>query len=395
MRVLVTSRLYPSAACPGRGTFVHNQVRFLAAHCELEVISPTPWSLPVPGTGRYGAYARVRRHECLDGIAVSYPRYLSPPRRVLFSHAWRFYLAAVRRAQVHRPDLVHAHLAYPDGYAGVHLSRALGVPLVISVHGHDVRQIPQANPRWRALVEAALAQAAAVIGSSTDILGRLASLGVPDSRVHRVPQGVDSARFCLSTRQGPGSGDWRLLYLGRFDQKKGIGVLLEAVALLRQEGRRVHLRLVGGSPISGTGAAFRRQAALLGLEECVEFGSEKPPEAIPAEIGDSDLLVLPSFYDSFGIVLIEAMACGVPVVATRCGGPEDIVEPEVGELVTPGSVLDLARGIGNVLDGYARYDRQAIRERAVERYDYRSIAARIHGIYGAVLQEAAGAGTGG
>ena len=386
MRVLVTSRLYPSSAYPSRGTFVHNQVRFLRAHCELEVISPTPWFPPLPGSGRWSAYGRVGRRESLDGIEVRYPRYLSLPRRMLFSHAWRFYFAALQRAVSATPDLIHAHLAYPDGFAALQYGRSSGRPVVISVHGHDVRELPRAKRRWREMIAMALDQAAAVVASSRDIVGCLLDLGVAEEKVRLIPQGVDCSLFRPTASRRAGEGGWRLLYAGRFDRKKGLGVLLEAMALLRQRRDDVQLKLIGGSPMSGTAKDFRLQAEQLGLAECVEFVDEQPWAKMPGQMAAADLFVLPSFYDSFGIVLIEAMACGLPVVATRCGGPQEIVEEEVGELVEVGDAPDLARGIGDLLDNYERYDRAAIRRRVEERYDYRRLAARIYQVYEEVLE---------
>jgi glycosyltransferase involved in cell wall biosynthesis len=385
VKVLVTSRLYPSAACPSRGTFVHHQVRFLRDHCTLSVVSPTPWCPPLPGKGRWRAYGRVERTGILDGVEIRYPRYLSLPRRLGFASAWRRYLGALSRAMDGAPDLIHAHLAYPDGLAAVRLGRRLGRPVVISVHGHDVRELPAARPAWRRLVIQALQGAAAVIVSSSDVRQRVLALGTDPDRVHFVPQGVDCQAFRPLGGRLPGKGGWRLLYLGRLDPNKGIGVLLEAMARLRGEGRPVRLRLVGGSPLSGTGARFQQQVEELGLTGVVEFRGEVPWAGVPGEIGQADLLVLPSFYDSFGIVLIEAMACGLPVVATRCGGPEELVPPEAGELVPVADAEALALGIARALDRYATFDRAAIRCRIERLYDYRALAARIAGIYREVL----------
>lgn len=381
MRVLVTSRLYPSSSSPVRGTFVHEQVRFLGSHCRIEVVSPTPLSLPVPGFGRWTAYGRVGRLEVRDGIEIRYPRYLSLPRRLLFSHAWRFYLAALGRAARTPPDLIHAHLAYPDGMAAVEYGRRLGCPVVISVHGHDVREIPRANPRWRGLVARALARAAAVIVSSGDVRERVRALGVEEERIHAIPQGVDCRLFTTGPGRPGRGGPWRILYVGRHDRRKGLDVLLEAMHRLRQDGRDLQLRLVGGSPVSGTAEEYRRKVDALALADCVEFVEEQPHEAIPGFMAEADLFVLPSFYDSFGIVVAEAMACGLPVVATRCGGPEELVEEESGKLVPTGDAEGLASGILEVIESYGRYDREAIRARAEARWDLRKVAERIHSVY--------------
>lgn len=381
MKVLVTSRLYPNPVHPSRGTFVHNQVRFLRAYCDMEVVSPTPWFPPLPGLGRWSAYGQVKRRALLDGIEVCYPPYLSLPRRFFFASAWRRYLSALERARQSIPHLIHAHLAYPDGYAALQLGRRLGRPVVISVHGHDVRELPAANLRWRRLISEALQGADAVIASSRDIYDRVQALGTDPRKMHLIPQGVDCELFRPNFRRKAGEGGWQLLYVGRFDPRKGVGLLLEALALLRRVRSDLHLRLVGSSPMSGTARELQRQAEDLGLTHCVEFADELPWREIPGQLAAADLLILPSLYDSFGIVLIEAMACGLPVVATRCGGPEEIVTPQVGELVAVGDPVALARGISAVLDKYSQYDRAAIRRQVEEKYDYRQLAACIAKVY--------------
>ncbi len=388
MNVLITSRLYPSSSLPTRGTFVHEQARFLGAQCRVEVVSPTPFSLPAGGFGRWAAYARIPRTELLDGLEIRYPRYLSLPRRLLFSQAWRLYLAALKGAVRTRPDLIHAHLAYPDGLAAVEYARQLGCPVVISVHGHDVREIPEAKASWRSLVSRALGQATAVIASSRDMRERVRALGVEDRRIHAIPQGVDCRMFRIGRRAG-GEDGWRVLYVGRYDPRKGLDVLLEAMHRVRQQRGDVQLQLVGGSPLSGTAAAYGRTIADLGLADCVELVDEQPHEEIPRFMAEADLFALPSYYDSFGVVVAEAMACGLPVVATRCGGPEELVEAGSGKLVAVGDAEDLAAGILAVIEGYGRYDRPAIRRRAEGLWDYRGIAARIHALYEEILESSA------
>ncbi len=383
MNLLVASHLYPSSLSRTAGSFVHNQTRFLAAHAQVRVVSPTPWFPPLPGFGRWSAYAALPRREQLDGVELERPSYLTLPRRVLFSQVWRFYLRALARGQGGRPlpDLIHAHCAYPDGLAAVEYGRRLGRPVVITVHGHDLKDLPR-HPKWRALVARALQGAQAVIAVSQE-LGRLAQgLGARGLRV--IPNGVDCQLFKPGTRN-PGAGGWRLLYVGRFDVAKGLGVLLEAMALLRQRRADISLKLVGGSAATGTEAPFRAQVIRLGLEGCVQFAAEVPWQEVPRHMGESDLFVLPSFSEGLPLVLVEALACGLPLVATRCGGPEELVQAGMGKLVEVKEVEGLARGIEAVLDHYGDYDRQAIRRCAEEKYDYRRIAARLFEVYEEVL----------
>ncbi len=387
MKVLLTSRLYPNSSAPERGTFVHNQARFLAELCELEVLSPIPFFPPLPGLGRWSALAQVGAREEIDGLTVHFPRYFSPPRRLFFTRAWRFYLRALEGADASPPDLIHAHLAYPDGRAAIEYSRRLGVPVIISVHGHDVREIPNAKGRWRQLVSEALVGADAVVASSGDVRARVIELGADPARVFDIPQGVDCQRFVPGLGRRAGEGGWRLLYAGRFDPKKGLGILLDALQLLCQRRQDISLKLVGGSRAGGTDEVFRQQARRLGIANRVEFVAAQPWAEMPAVMAAADIFVLPSFYDSFGIVLIEAMACGVPVVATRCGGPEDLVDDEVGRLADVGDAAGLAAAIEDVLEHYSSFDSSVLRRRAEERYDYRQVAARTLALYEHILEK--------
>lgn len=388
--VLVASHLYPSSLSLTSGSFVHNQVRFLRAHCNIRVISPTPWFPPLPGFGRWSGYGRIRRREVLDGVEVNRPPYLALPRRMLFAHNWRSYLAALHRDNSIPPDLIHAHCAYPDGLAAVEYGRRLGLPAVITVHGHDVRELPGIRPHWRNLVVQALEQAVVVIANGRDLYERVLDLGIPSHKVETIPNGVDCQVFNNDFARQPGAGGWRLLYVGRIDPRKGIAVLLEAMAVLRSKRDDVRLKLIGGNPASGLSDRFRRQTEKLGLQSCVEFLEEVPWDQIPQHMAEADVFVLPSLYESFGVVLVEAMACGLPIVATRCGGPSELVEEETGRLVEVADVKGLAEALDELIQDHRSFDREAIRRCAEQKYDYRHVAARIHKVYETVLARYSG-----
>ena len=385
MKVLVVSHLYPSSLSRTSGSFVHNQVRFLRSRCSIRVVSPTPWFPSWPGFGRWSGYGRIERHEVLDEVEVERPPYLVLPRRILFSRNWRSYLAALHRSDTTVPDLIHAHCAYPDGLAAVEYGRRVGRPVVITVHGHDIKILPRANSRWRTLVLQALQGAEMVIAVSREMGLLVERLGVTPDKIRIIPNGVDCHLFKSGSIRSPGMDGWRLLYVGRFDPAKGIGVLLEAMGHVCKNRRDIQLTLIGGNAATGTGIEFRNQAEKLGIGDCVQFIDEVPWTELPVHMNSADVFVLPSFSEGLPLVLLEAMACGLPVIATRCGGSTEIVEEETGRLVEVADVNGLAEAVEEVTQNHRNFDREVIRRRAEERYDYRIVATSILHAYEAAL----------
>ena len=380
MNVLIASHLYPNLLSRTYGSFVHNQARFLRAHGPVRVVSPTPW-FPLPGLGTWSQYRKMPRQETWDGLEVLRPRYITLPARLLFDRTWRSYLRALEHTGLDAPDLIHAHCAYPDGRAAVEYGRRLGRPVAITAHGYDIKELPGLDPRWRRLVVEALDQARLVIAISQDMEERILALGIDPDKVIRVPNGVDGQLFQGAPARRPGADFWHLLYVGRFDPAKGIGVLLQALGRLRRRRTDWKLTLIGGNPFTGTAQTFLRQTAELGLEDCVEFLDELPWSQLPGHMARADLFLLPSFSEGLPLSLLEAMVSGLPVVSTRCGGPVDAVEADSGLLVDVGDVAGLEQAIDDILENYHRYDRTQIRARALERYDYRAVAARLNDLY--------------
>jgi glycosyltransferase involved in cell wall biosynthesis len=198
-----------------------------------------------------------------------------------------------------------------------------------------------------------------------------------------IPNGVDCSIFTLangSTRPKKN----QILFVGVIRPVKGVDILLKALRLLANRGRHEKLLLVGESFYTAYRKEYdrvRQLASDLGLGDRVEFVGGKPVADLVRHMQESTVLVLPSRKESLGMVLAEALACGTPVVATRCGGPEEIVNDQVGALVPPENPEALASAIERVIDGRDRYNAADLRSYALERFSWQQITAQYLDLY--------------
>jgi teichuronic acid biosynthesis glycosyltransferase TuaC len=389
--VLLVSRLYPRPGDPVLGVFVEQEARALARHCRVRVVSPVPWFPPIKLFPRWYGYSELPSHESRGGLEIFRPRTVMLPRNFLFSLlGFSFYLTL--RSCLHQVaqgfsiDVIHAHTAYPDGFAAVLLGRALACPTIITLHGGDVTQYFQ-RYSGRKLGLWAIAHANAVIAVSSSLQHIVAEeYGVRSTTIEVIPNGVDVTRFSPMPRSeaakplGLQAEVRRILYVGAIAQQKGLDYLLRGFAALLPESQEpVQLILVGEGEYEHRARAL---AGELGIAARVVFAGQRSNEEIPLWINASDLLVLPSLREGFGVVLVEAMSCGKPVVATACGGPEDVVTPQTGILVPPADEKALAQAMLDVLRDGDRFRPPDIRQCALDNYAYDQVASRILGLYG-------------
>ena len=387
MRVLVLARSYPNDLFPTLGLWTERPTMLLAERCEMRVISPVPYCPPLPAVGGLDHYARFRgiaRRETREGVEITRPRFLTGPGTSLYAlEAAAYYRGIVREVDRLRAafpfDLIHAHFIYPDGAVAHHLSRRYGVPFVVTEHAPWTGWLDRRGVA-RAAVPAARASAA-ILAVSTSVEGTIRSYVGDGPRVEVVPVGVDGDTFCL----GPGERvSDQILFVGFINYMKGVDVLLEAMRLLRERGAPGRVVGVGGGFYRNTlrqEHELRGLARELGLDDRVTFIGRQPREEVARLMAESAVVVLPSRAESFGAVLVEALACGTPVVATHCGGPEDIVTEEVGELVPVGDPEALADALSRALGDRGRYGRERLRTYALERFSWDLIAGRIHELY--------------
>lgn len=383
MRILVYTTLYPTDAEPLHGVFVHELVRELARLAEVRVVAP-----------RNGLRSLLRRtRPSTAAPAADAPERTAPVDRCRFWTVPRFFKSqdgrllaawsrrAFARAAAFKPDLVHAHYAYPDGAAAAILAAGAKLPLVVTCHGSDIRVLAREPGRGRRIA-AALCQAAAVVAVSRDLAGRIAGLGVDPERIRHIPNGVDLSRFPLADKatarralglaeQGP-----LLAAVGRLEPVKGYDRLLRALALVPG----VRLVLAGEGSL---GRSLARLARELGLAERVRFAGAVPHRDLAPYYQAADALVLSSHSEGWPTVIHEALACGRPVVAPAVGGiPEALAEPGLGLVLDAAEPAPLAAGIRRVLA--LSFDPATLR-RAALAHDWAGVARRHLELYEHVL----------
>ena len=377
--ILVWSSLFPGPAQPQAGVFVRERMFRVAKELPLTVISPQPW-FPMQGLlRRFRPHFRpeMPRREVQQGIEVLRPRYFSVPG--VLKRLDGYFMAAgalptVRRLrQAGRADVIDAHFAYPDGYAAVRAARAVQAPVAITLRGTEVRHASDDGLRGRLVV--ALRGADRVFAVS-DSLRRLAlELGLAPEKVLVVGNGVDSERFRPEDAEvarrsfGLDSAARVLVTVGGLVERKGFHRVIECLPELLQSHPTLQYLVVGApGPEGDYSRELRSQVSALGLQDRVHFVGALPPESVRRALSASDVFVLASRNEGWANVLLEAMACGVPVVASDVGGNREVVcTTQLGRVVRFGDREALSRAIDDALR--TDWDRAAIRRHA-ERNDW-------------------------
>ncbi|MDB5366287.1 MAG: glycosyl transferase family 1 [Rhodospirillales bacterium] len=373
LRVAVFTTLFPNPARPQHGVFVANRLEKLVATGQVQarVIAPVPWfPSSHPMFGDWARHARVPSISTVRGIAVEHPRYLVLPKigmRVTPTTLARAAHGALLRAQrdLGGIDLIDAHYLYPDGVAAAKLARWLGVPFVMTARGTDVNLIPRWDGPRRAILDACN-QAAGVIAVSAALRDELVALGGAAEKIRVLRNGVDLQRFTPpqdrdALRRELGAPDRLLLSVGHLIERKGHHLIIDALAQLPD----MHLWIAGEGPER---AALERLARERGVEARVRLLGAQPHDELKRLYAAADALVLASSREGWANVLLEAMACGTPVVATPIwGNPEVVARPAAGLLTLDRSAASIAETVSRLL---AQLPDRAATRRYAEGFDW-------------------------
>lgn len=354
IRVLTFTTLYPNCIKNNQGIFVENRLRHLIASCKVDVrvIAPVPW-FPASSRifGHYADFARVPPRETRNGIEILHPRYPVVPKIGMnLAPALLYQASKTAIAQIFREDfnfdLIDAHYFYPDGVAAMLLGRYFNKPVVITARGTDINLIshyflPGRMIRWAAK------NAAGLVTVSEALRQELGTLEINSQRIRVLRNGVNLSVFRPmdrdKARRKLGLKGPTLLSIGSLIRSKGHDVLIKALPALPE----VTLIIVGEGTYRGPLAQLARD---LGLIDRVRFLGAVPHERLSEIYAAADILVLASIREGWPNVLLEAMACGTPALATPVGGvPEIVKSPAAGRLLDDRSPKGIAAAVRALL----------------------------------------------
>ncbi|SRR5579871_36189 len=346
MRIAVVTPSYPNSAEPYRGIFNYRRARALARHAEVEVfctVSTYPkWLKP-----RVRMYSEVDPAYTTPGMMAHYIAYPAIPGVTRPLNAWtcaRHLLPALREF---RPDAIVAYWIFPDGLAAVIGGKKLDIPVVVQTMGSDLRTLPDAISSR--LAARTVRAADFVLAVSNDLRDLAVRMGASRECTRTIHNGCDPSVFYLSDRAaaraelGVAADAQLVLFVGRLADVKGIGELIAAAGQLAPSHPKLRVVCIGEGVMEAELRAKITNPAL------IDFAGRKTPEEIARWMAACDVLCLPSYSEGCPNVLLEALFCGRPVVASNVGGIPELVDENCAILVPPRDSAALARGLSDAL----------------------------------------------
>jgi glycosyltransferase involved in cell wall biosynthesis len=309
----------------------------------------------------------------------------SMPHRKAFHWYWAGHSLFKKYCSDHGlPDIIHAHSSLYAGVLGMWLKQRHQLPLIITEHS-TAFALKKLKPLEMRFAERAFSSADARIVVSPQLGNLLTTIfGNSIKPWTYIPNAIDNlfANYQPPVFQHDRS-EFRWLNIAYLLKKKGQSDLIKAFAAAFKNNKKVKLRIAGDGPLENE---LKNLAAMLGVQDQIKFLGRIDRSQVLDELAASDAFVLSSHYETFGVVLIEALAMGKPVVATACGGPEYIVNKRNGILVPPHHGDQLAQAMTKLKSEISRYDAGSIRQDCIQRFGEKAVVWKIEQIYSDVLK---------
>lgn len=381
-KILVVCAGYPNSRSPANHIFVEDQATVLARQFDVMV-----YVAEVMGRSELFRFLFRRTFSgCSSGPRCYRRRIPVHPRLpdLIFS-AWYFKEFSKGFERVletwGRPDLIHSHFAFPAGWASARIAERYRIPAVLTEHCGPFSAMLSTAGRRRC-VRKALRGSRKVVAVSPALARQIKDF-FPGLKVDVLGNVIRTDFFTADIRLNR-SNTTRFLTVGLLQKEKGVHFILEAAAILIAHGMSNFKLVIGGD---GKELPKLKETALrLGLSSCCTFLGMLTRGQVRDTLKAADVFILPSLGETFGIVLGEAMACGKPVISTRCGGPEFVVTPETGLLVEPADSKGLADTMSKFITGQMNYDPTVIRQSICRRFGEEAFLSAISNQYRSIWE---------
>lgn len=358
MEIVTISTLYPNKNDLKHGVFVHTRLKqLLRAYPEISatVIAPVPWfPFSWKKFGEYAKYAGVPYSETIDGITIFHPKYIVLPK--IGMYITPFFLSKAIKKTLHKLlkrkniDLIDGHYFYPDGVAIERVASGLNIPFTCTARGTDINLVPT-YPKARKMLQLVFENSSHMMSVCQALKDEMIALGVDDRRVTVVRNGVDLSLFSASDDDAQQtlksslglSTPSLIISVGWLIERKGHHLVIESLKKL--DG--VTLAIAGDGPDL---KKLQLLAKEFGVSERVKFLGALSQSDLNKWFRSADLSVLASSREGWANVLLESMASGTPVVATRVWGTPEVVKTKDAGILVERSSDAIAEGIRQLLD---------------------------------------------
>ena len=375
LKVFIIALWYPSLNHPLGNIFVHEQAEALVqSGMDVTVINANVLSFKT--RARWGTSVRT-----VDGVKILqttvpiYGRGKAQPHidateriiRRLFARAVKAY---------GKPDIIHIHSARYAGPVGVSLAKANNIPCILTEHYSQILY-DNLNDAEVSCVRQTLEGCDRIIAVSPALAEKLKHFC--DKEPIYIPNVLNAKTFHYTPEHHEG---YTFVSTAWLSKRKGMDILLRAFAKLKYKNPYVNLKICGsGAELE----SLKLLAEELQISDSVEFTGQRTRSQLCHELNRSDCFVLASYGETFGVVYIEALACGLPIIATKCGGPEDIVNDSNGMLVDIGDVDALAAAMEKIYNEKSNYNSATIRNDCLNLYSYEVVVDHLKKIYQSCL----------
>lgn len=355
MNILLLTHSYPDLNHKWRGVFIQEQVNALSTeHNVFVVYFKVNYSRFAP----FSEYSFTKKQ---SGRITEYEVTVNKSFPVItqlkyLSNTYRFIKNEILKPN--KIDIIHSHLSYPAGFLGTIIQKRNKIPNIITEHS-------TINLYFRSFIHKkcvtySLRNTAVVISVSNSLKKEI--VAQCDRQVNVIPNIVDTDNFNITKPKEDQT--LNIGFLGGLgNTNKGLDILFKSASLLK--GKKFILHIGGNGNLMDN---FKKMAKEFGIDDNCKFYGEILRKDISQFYSGLDIFILPSRYETFGVVLIEAMSCGIPVIATKCGGPQDIVTKSTGMLIEKDNPEELANAIRTMSESLGSYNKEAIRNYAVKTF---------------------------